>query len=230
MKWCAVLTEYLTVDEAVKLIVLPLQEAEDKSDPSLMGDFLTSIVQYRFTQNDEPSDELIELWNVLATLVVARPDIKHYETHDWYPREIGLCISATIFTPYGLCLFDHPWPAANKVLPSIAQWVDAFSYHPSSFASLLTFLSHAGQVFLPEPGLQWLSDVFEKKKDDQGFWDYASNGDEAAKILKGIVDICSSDVAESKGYRAALTRMSDILIERGSRQAAQIQQELARLG
>ena len=77
--------------------------------------------------------------------------------------------------------------------------------------------------------MQWLSDVFEKKKDDQEFWDYASNGDEVAKLLQNVTKNHQATIGNSKDHKVMLTRMSDILIGRGSRLAAQVQQELAKL-
>lgn len=109
----------------------------------------------------------------------------------------------------------------------IERWVEKFGAHPAAFFELMTFLNHTAWEWCPEPALTWLGSILDKAKGNKDFWDKNNNGGQAAKFLHRAWTEKREEIIKAPASLDRLSRIADLLVDRGERLAAQTQQEIA---
>ncbi|TCT22838.1 hypothetical protein [Thiobaca trueperi] len=229
LEWCARLTEHLTVAETSAIILDPIRAVENSRDAGyLLETLMFGFVRHRFGQDQPPDASTIAVWGLLCDMLFAQTKTCRRRSNDWWGDGYDKCVPLVVFVYGGFCLFDHPWPALDAVRSTVETWVERFSESAQGYAYLLVFLTYAGRGLLPDPALGWLERVVEARGQDVQFWRTSDNGSRTAALLEQMLDEHGGELKRCAGSTQRLITMTDLLISVGVRQAARLQQRLAR--
>lgn len=207
------------------LILRPISSISGDHADTLLADFIQGFVRERFSQTEVPNDGTMSIWHEIGRMVFEHRNVqwmKHASALGW---GFGRCVSLTLFSYSAL---DHPWPGLSVCRDHIKRWVDTFGASRICYGVFLSFLKRAGRGLLPDPALEWLSNIFELRKDDKRFWQGDDNGEDTAAILNQVLEEQHGAIRQDEIRIRQVTRITDVLLAAGVRRAAQIQQLLAK--
>ena len=121
---------------------------------------------------------------------------------------------------------DENWPGLRQVTDIVEDWVQHFGGHPKTFYELTLFLEKFAEQSFPDPGLRWLETALDRAVQNDRFWNEADNGDRAAIVLQKCWSQKGHAILRVPGAKARLTRLVDLLLQRGIPLAAQLQEQL----
>ena len=223
-EWCGALCVFLTMEEIKETITSPIRSTYEEFNLCFTAYFMCGLVKNRFPQQQEPTQDTIELWQDIAKWIFTHPKWERCKDLEYMCNEYNECVGLVIFTHLGFPLLDTPWPGLPLVRPLIERWVEQYGTHPSAFYKLLIFLENTGWEWCPDPAINWIESIFEKVRENRAFWDKSDNGGKAAKLLYRIWRD-KKELFDNENIKR-LVRISDLLTDKGIRLAYQIQQEI----
>ena len=231
MRWAGAVTAHLTNEEALRLLVRPLQEAERKRpDAALLADFLDGFFEVHFGQNEIPTTGTLALWDELFDTVSGHPYAGRADTEGGLDGRFGPAVTRMLFSEFGACRLQHPWPGLDTVRPAVARWVERFGATLDGYPTLIGFLECAGWPLMPDPALAWIGAAVEKRGHDMPFWAQANNGERTAALLNRWLDEGGAGrKPDAAPHRRRVASIADALVSQGVRLAAHVQQRLAKL-
>lgn len=193
-----------------------------------MDSWARSLAKFRLSeQSSAIREDCLALWQVIADWLFSNK--AWHKDGDYLDREFQSCAMHLLFCAHNdfgpvFCAIDEGWPHLSIFKPVLERAVQEFGHHKSLYFVVLVLLKRGGFDFLPDPGLAWLLELVQAKTADQEFWE--SSGDSTVELLRQVIDRRGPDLGAP--HRAAITSISDILVDNGVRGAGFLQQELLR--
>ena len=222
-EWCGAVSGYLPRDLAERSVVDALWSvADEEVRLSLTADLMWGLIREHF-QAPESSTEALDLWRGVCQRLLS---LRGRASSDYIDREYLDCIRLMLFCGHTRSLVDKNWPGLRQVTDVVEAWVQQFGGHPRTFYVLARFLEDCGEQSFPDPGLRWLEMALDRAAQNDGFWCEAGNGDRAAIVLQKCWSQKRKAVLRVPGIRQRVTRLVDILLQRGIPLAAHLQEQL----
>lgn len=224
--WLGKVAAHLPADEVCSIILLPIESVDGAAAPMIMKSFIPAFMLEGLFRSDL-SDAQFDSWMNIADWVFKRAEAGPSSRQQF--RDFDACAVTMLFCVGGpfqpiTCGIDRGWPHLKRFEPTVEKAVEILSDDVELYGAITAFFKGGGFDLLPDPGLQWLADAAEKKKQDRVYW--KTNGDDLVEILKMILDQERSQLTEEN--RGLISAISDILVDNGIAGAGFLQQDMKR--
>lgn len=220
-RWAGRVGAKLSPEEVQAAILDPLFGTDGRVGLLGMQAFTTGFLFDALLLPAEISEDAVNVWQVVTDWVLSR-DEGSRPGEDYVDRHFTICACATLFC-VGMplvCVVEEGWSELSRFIPVIERAVRRFGRNSTLYLGVLRFFERGGFDLLPDPGLMWLAEIAVDRKQDQAFWN--DNGDETAQLLKKLLESKPGQLTAE--LRAAISLISDILVDNGVRGAGSLQQ------
>lgn len=224
-RWLGRVITFLSTAEIETLLIGRLDAADPRAAAEVMDLVLKGFMIDRMLRKEPLDAGTLASWELLVDWAIARPGWSDRPV-DAREHDRGMAVSSLFCGMAGciVCGLDADWPNLALVVPVTTRAVAAFAADQTAFAALIALLRARQDALLPVPGLDWILKVACGRRAEPGFWMRASNGERLVLLLREMIGSKTLTASD----RDIIVEVADILIERGVKGAAFLQQDLVR--
>jgi len=167
---------------AARCETFPVLEQWDVS-PHLVKDLTYNYTRHAMSTLGPLPSSSRETWRFLCDWI--------FDNNKLMPWANGFSLEASISDVVGDIVFvglTSEWPHASLFRDIIEKWVNIIGGNAAAYPSLLKFLRGSGNVFVPDPGLLWMSHCVSLSSQKLRFWQTQQNAERTARLLQYMWD------------------------------------------
>ena len=218
--WIVRLIEVISQEEKQQFILLPLLEQWDVS-PHLVKDLTYNYTRHAMSTLGPLPSSSRGTWRFLCDWI--------FDNNKLISWANGFSLEASISDVVGDIIFaglTSEWPHASLFRDIIEKWVNIIGGNAAAYPSLLKFLRGPGNVFVPDPGLLWMSHCVSLSPQKLRFWQTQQNAERTARLLQYMWDQGEEKIRDRPLLLKTYTDLVDQLVGVGIPLANVLQQKL----
>jgi hypothetical protein len=221
--WMSRLASLLTLEETQRHILNPIKDSWHDV-PKLTADLMQHYIFNKVGTANVPTAKAQAEWREMCSWVL--DDLQHKTSRRRHDSDVEDALSLIVFVSHNLALVEEGKSHINLFTDVIDRWVHVVGGEPHAYSSLLSMLSEAGRIFIPEPALTWLERSIGSVSDRQTLFEEHKNGIRTAELLQRIWNDAEERIRQDTATLRRFSELIDYLVPLGIPLASILQQKL----